>query len=109
MISWARAVVASYDLTECFIAVCGSPPDEVTGTKAAVITEALHRLREAGAELDGVVMVGDRHHDVEGAAAHGIPTVAVTWGYGDADEWEGAAAVVHTPQELRELLWPNAR
>ena len=30
-------------------------------------------------------MVGDRAHDVEGAAAHGIDTVVVGWGYGQAD------------------------
>ncbi len=30
-------------------------------------------------------MVGDRSHDVEGAAEHGIDTVVVGWGYGRAD------------------------
>ena len=32
-----------------------------------------------------VLMVGDRSHDVEGAAAHGIDTVVVGWGYGHED------------------------
>ncbi len=53
-----------------------------------------------GADLSNVVMVGDRIHDVEGAAAHGVPTIFVSWGYGHprggrrgaADRGDGRAA-----------------
>ena len=100
----AVPVVASYGLADCFVAVCGSPPDEVTGTKAAVVAAALGRLAEAGYDVSRPVMVGDRRHDVEGAAAHGVPTVCVRWGYGDEAEWADAAAVVGTPAELGDLL-----
>jgi phosphoglycolate phosphatase-like HAD superfamily hydrolase len=53
-------------------------------------------------------MVGDRSHDVEGAAEHGIDTVVVGWGYGRAD-FEGpdsatALAHVSTVDDLREVL-----
>jgi phosphoglycolate phosphatase len=55
------------------------------------------------------VMVGDRAHDVEGAAEHGIGTVVVEWGYGAADFRDpgvavAAAARVPTVAELREVL-----
>jgi phosphoglycolate phosphatase len=55
-----------------------------------------------------VVMVGDRAHDVEGAAAHGIETVVVGWGYGQAD-FDGPNGVsvmahVSTVEDLREVL-----
>ncbi len=55
---------------------------------------------------DALVMVGDREHDVLGARAHGIDTVGVLWGYGDADELIGAGAVAlaDSPAELRQLL-----
>jgi phosphoglycolate phosphatase len=49
-------------------------------------------------------MVGDRHHDIVGAAEHGVPTIFVTWGYGSPAEQVGAIAVVDTPDELRSLL-----
>jgi phosphoglycolate phosphatase len=53
-------------------------------------------------------MVGDRAHDVEGAAAHGIATVVVDWGYGRADFAEpgsvAAAEHVATVDDLREVL-----
>ena len=40
-------------------------------------------------------MVGDRSHDVEGAAEHGIDTVVVGWGYGADDFLEASAAAAH--------------
>lgn len=47
-------------------------------------------------------MIGDTDYDVLGAAAHGIPTIGVSWGYGDVHSMEaaGALAVVDTPQDL---------
>jgi hypothetical protein len=38
-------------------------------------------------------MVGDRSHDIEGARAHGIHAIGVTWGYGNAGELDAAGAV----------------
>jgi phosphoglycolate phosphatase-like HAD superfamily hydrolase len=54
-------------------------------------------------------MVGDRSHDVEGAADHGIDTVVVGWGYGraDFDDPEVAPAPlahVSTVDDLRGVL-----
>jgi phosphoglycolate phosphatase-like HAD superfamily hydrolase len=56
-------------------------------------------------------MVGDRRHDVEGAAAHGIDAVVVGWGYGQADFADfadtgatGGAVHVATVAELRRAL-----
>jgi phosphoglycolate phosphatase len=55
-----------------------------------------------------VVMVGDRWHDVEGAARHGIDTVIVGWGYGGADFADptavAALAHVNTVDDLRGVL-----
>jgi phosphoglycolate phosphatase len=55
-----------------------------------------------------VLMVGDRSHDVHGAAAHGIDTVVVGWGYGRADFADefSLTGVTHaaTIDELREAL-----
>ena len=53
-----------------------------------------------------VLMVGDRSHDVEGAAAHGIDTVVVGWGYGHQDFTDGSPAAAHVGDlaALREVL-----
>jgi phosphoglycolate phosphatase-like HAD superfamily hydrolase len=67
-----------------------------------------HALAQLQPLPDRVVMVGDRAHDVEGAAAHGIDTVVVGWGYGQADFAEGFSptGVTHaaTIDELRRAL-----
>lgn len=86
--------------------------------KADVIASALERLglststsavrRRSAAELpqSTIMMVGDRRHDVEGAGQHGIPTIAVAWGYGDRVEHEesGAWAIARTPADVVALI-----
>ena len=61
----------------------------------------------AGADPDECVMVGDRHHDVEGALACGVPCIGVTYGgTGDYEELAGAGAcrVVDTVAQLADVL-----
>ena len=57
-------------------------------------------------DVGQTLMVGDTAFDVIGAAAHGIPTIGVSWGYGEVADMEqaGAIAVAHTMEELVELL-----
>ena len=44
-------------------------------------------------------MIGDREHDVHGAARYGIDTALVRWGYGRPEEWDDARwSVVDTAQ-----------
>jgi phosphoglycolate phosphatase len=53
-----------------------------------------------------MIMVGDRRHDVEGAASHGIDTIGVLWGYGDHAELAnaGARVIVANPVALTAAL-----
>ena len=51
-----------------------------------------HALAQLQPLPERVLMVGDRRHDVEGAAAHGIDTVVVGWGYGAGDFDDATAA-----------------
>ncbi|WP_454041856.1 HAD hydrolase-like protein [Cellulosimicrobium sp. Marseille-Q8652] len=86
--------------------VYGATLDGTRGTKGDVVAHALDGLRAdpalADLAVDDVAMVGDREHDVHGAAEHGIPCVGVAWGYAEPGELEaaGAVAVVRTPAEL---------
>ena len=51
-------------------------------------------------------MVGDTAFDVTGAAAHGIPTIGVSWGYGEVKDMvdAGAAAICENTDALFQLL-----
>lgn len=100
----ANVVLEHYGLAQYFDEITGASEDEVRSKKADVIAEALRRLTARGADLSRTIMIGDRIHDVEGAAANGVPTIYVTWGYGAPAESAGAISVVDEPSALmREL------
>ena len=99
----ARKIVAGVGLGGYMELVGGA--DHVAGRvgKAAVVASVIERLGVDPAR-EPVVMVGDRHHDVDGAAEHGIPTIGVAWGYAEPGELDGARLVVTDVQKLAEAL-----
>lgn len=101
-----QAILDHYELTPLFTAVSGARVGAVGNHdgKSFVIGQALERLRAAGADVSHPVLIGDRHHDVDGAAEHGIPVIFSEWGFGMAAEAEGAKARVADAAELHTLL-----
>ena len=100
----ATNMLNAYGLSRYFDVITGASEDETRSAKADVVAEALRRLAAIGADVSRPVMVGDRIHDVEGAAAHNVPTIYVEWGYGSPAEQAGAIATAATPEDLRTLL-----
>ncbi len=100
----AKRILAHFGLDDLFVVVAGASEDETRSEKADVITWALSQLREAGVDVSRPVMIGDRVHDVEGAAEHGIPAVFVRWGYGSPEEAAGAIAIAETPADLPRIV-----
>ena len=100
----ATLILEHFNLARYFDIITGASDDEVRSAKKDVVAEALIRLAAMGADISRPVLVGDREHDVHGAAANGVPTIFVEWGYGSVAEQAGAIAVVKTPDELRGLL-----
>lgn len=99
------ALMDHFDLSPSLTAVVGATPDEKTlSAKADIVAEALRRLQAAGADTSRPVLVGDRHHDVEGGAAHGVPVIFVRWGFSWPHEADGAQAAVDDVDQLRRLL-----
>ena len=100
----ANRILTHLEVADCFAVICGSSEDETRSAKADVIEEALRRLRAQHVDLSNLVIVGDREHDIQGAAAHGVPAIMVEWGYGSPAEAVGAIAVVHSVDQLRDRL-----
>lgn len=100
----ASVILDHGNLTQYFRVISGASIDEIRSAKADIIAEALQRFRMIGVDTSRPVMVGDRNYDVLGAAAHGIPTVFVRWGYGSPAEEVGALAVVDDAEALKPLL-----
>ncbi|CAJ1582077.1 HAD-IA family hydrolase [[Mycobacterium] wendilense] len=99
----AQRILAHFGLDEFFDVIAGASPDGVRALKADVVAHAIAQLQPLP---ERVLMVGDRLHDVEGAAAHGIDTVVVGWGYGrdDFTADEPAPSLVEDVSALREVL-----
>lgn len=97
----ARRILDHFGIAQEFEVIAGASTDGSRAAKADVVAHALAQLEPLP---DRVVMVGDRAHDIEGAAEHGIATVLVGWGYGGSDATENAAVHVTTVDELREVL-----
>ena len=98
----ANRVLRHFNLAGYFDTVCGGTLDESRSSKSEVIAYLLAQNGRA----DNMVMVGDTKFDVIGAAAHGIPTVGVAWGYGETADMEaaGAKAIAQSPAHLVPLL-----
>lgn len=102
----ACRILAHFGLDTCFEVIAGASLDGSRASKADVLGHALAQLAPLP---ERVVMVGDRSHDVEGAAAHGIDTIVVGWGYGhddftDTDGRGDALLHVASVDDLREVL-----
>lgn len=94
---YAREVIATAPFAHLIQHVYGSELDGTNVYKSDLIR---HVLREEHVSADQAVMVGDRHHDIDGAVANGVSAIAAAYGYGSRDEYERAAAVIDAPRDL---------
>jgi phosphoglycolate phosphatase len=101
----AQRILAHFGLDGHFEVIAGASVDGSRATKSDVLGHAIAQLHPLP---DRVLMIGDRSHDVDGAAEHGIDTVVVGWGYGRKDFADPhavqALAHVSTVEDLREVL-----
>ena len=95
-------ILEHFDLAKYFEVICGATLDGSRVHKADVIA---YLLGQIGTPED-ILMVGDTAFDVTGAAAHGIKTIGVSWGYGKVADMErsGAVAIAHTMEELEQYI-----
>ena len=101
---FAKIILDHFKLSEYFDFIAGALMSNTRTKKDEVIAYALENI--GGVDIERTIMVGDRMHDVEGAAKFGISTIGVTYGYGSQKELtdSGAAYVVDTVEQLTELL-----
>lgn len=98
----AREILEHFRLAEYFEDICGADLSVNRDTKEQVIR---YLLEKTGA-LEHILMIGDTEYDVLGAAACGIPTIGVSWGYGERETIEnaGAIAMADTMEALEALI-----
>lgn len=88
--SYSVTILEHFKIAGYFDFIGGASMDGKIGTKAQVIE---HTLRNAGiTDLSNTIMIGDRHHDVEGASQMGLECIGVLYGYGSEEELLAAGA-----------------
>jgi phosphoglycolate phosphatase len=108
----AVRIIEHFGLTERFEIIVGATLTQERRAKHQVITRALELLGLDGGDstvprvIPGVIMVGDRDHDVLGALHNGLGCVGVTWGYGSVEELltAGAFALADEPADVVDLV-----
>lgn len=99
----AVRILEHFGIAKYFEVIGGDNRAAGRDNKAKVIAYVLEEMQ---ADLQEVIMVGDRKFDVEGAHAIGIPCIAVEYGYGDRAEFEacGADVIAATAEAVAELF-----
>ncbi len=97
-------VIEHFGIAGYFDFICGSDIPAGRPDKPGVVRHIMETMDIRCP--DRALMVGDRFHDVVGAAKFGIGTCGALWGYGTREELESSGAVftAKTPEELAEIL-----
>jgi phosphoglycolate phosphatase len=95
-------ILEKFGLAHYFEKICGATLDGSRSHKADVIAYLLGQVEG----VENVVMVGDTAFDVIGAKAHGIPTIGVSWGYGEVSDMTdaGAVSIANSMEELYDQI-----
>lgn len=101
---FAKEILEHFHLEEYFSFVAGANLDGTRTRKNEVIFYALESCQIR--EYSEVIMVGDREHDILGAARLGIDAIGVLYGYGSKKELRdaGAVALAEHPQDICSLI-----
>lgn len=100
---FAKQILEHFHLDGYFTVTAGADMAGNRVRKADVIS---HALELCGAEPEECIMVGDREHDVKGAAEFDIPCIGVLFGYGSREELEGCGArwIAKTPENITDIM-----
>ena len=102
---FAIKILDYFDLSKYFDFIGGAQLEHTgRNDKADIIAYVLDKLNIA--DKSAVIMVGDRYHDVEGARANGIKSLAVLCGYGSLEEFKehGADFIAENMEKVGEII-----
>ena len=94
-------ILKHFDLLKYFDFVAAATFDASPNSKDKVIAYALQSLDIK--DRSEVVMIGDRHHDIDGAKENGIDSIGVLWGFGSREELETADAT-YIAESIDDLI-----
>ena len=97
-------ILKHFNIYEYFDFCACATLDKSRDTKSDIIKYAIDSLNITN--LDEILMVGDRYHDVEGAKLNNIKCCYVTYGYGSIDEAKkyGANYIIDSLDEVLGII-----
>ena len=100
---FAHRVLQSFNIDGYFDFIGGASMDEKTRSTKEQVLEYV--LENVGAE-NSIIMIGDRHFDINGAKQFGLDSIGVLFGYGSKSELENAGAtyLAKSPQQIAQIL-----
>ena len=99
--AYAKRITEKFGIAPFMFREYGPELDGTRNDKGELLAYALADL---GVEASDCVMVGDRHHDFDAARVNGMASVAVTWGYGDEEEYRSATMICRDLRHLPEAV-----
>lgn len=100
-------ILKHFNMYEYFDVISGADMAGLRGEKEDVIREALRQINITDDNKKEVVMIGDRHYDINGAKLFGLDSIGVQYGFAETPTElaeAGATYVVNTVGELSDLL-----
>lgn len=106
---FAKKIITHFDLDRYFTGIYGASMDGHRSKKADVIQYALTEA-QLDPTKEGIIMVGDRNHDILGAQQNGLDSIGVLYGFGEETELQeaGATFLVQSPKDLGAILLQNS-
>lgn len=100
----AKLVLNHFGIEKYFECVCGAELKEMKHEKKDIIKKILSQFNLTN--INDIVMVGDRMHDLVAANACNIDSIGVLYGYGDKQEFieYKATYIVDSVEGLKKLL-----
>ena len=101
---FAEQILQYFNISQFFDMVVGSNLDGTRASKTEIIQYILSKYNNY--KLDEFIMIGDRKHDIIGAANTGIDSIAVTYGYGSLEELSHCKPtyIVRDIDQFKEIL-----
>ena len=100
----ARDILEREGMSDYFAFIGGCTIDEKRTDKKELIEYVLENLGLSGSE--NVIMIGDRHSDIDGAHRAGYRALAALWGYGSRGEMTEACSdyYAETPEDVLSVI-----
>ena len=95
----SKKILDYFGILDYFSYVSGSENNK--NIKKKVID---HLLKENNLKSSESIMIGDRYYDIEAANNLEIKTIAVTYGYGNKEEFEKASFIANSPYEIINII-----